>query len=254
MARGSVLVTTTLGLSENFSGAVVHQLRAHARPEALGVVHGRALAASHHAAPIERDHASYQFQDSLVCLSAGARRGERPHGRLAAAAQRFDDRALSVEGGSRGNVAYPRHEVADGATVAADFDRNDALPGRRHTDLGGQRHRDPVLVAEASKTGSRQDEGTVAPVVQLPQPSVEITANRLEARIGKQPGQLRDPAHAPGADRGRLTENRHQIHHSFARHERWLMGIDTRGQHHRVEWIFAGQDAGDLEAGGQHGR
>jgi len=29
------------------------------------------------------------------------------------------------------------------------------------------------------------------------------------------------------------------------------MGIDMRGQHHRVEWIFAGQDAGDLEAGGQ---
>jgi hypothetical protein len=39
------------------------------------------------------------------------------------------------------------------------------------------------------------------PLIQLAQSRIEIATNAGEARAGEQPHQLRNPAHAAGADR-----------------------------------------------------
>ena len=51
-----------------------------------------------------------------------------------------------------------------------------------------------------------QYQGIMSPLVELPQPCVEVSADRCEAGAGKEARQLRDAAYAAGADRRGLAE------------------------------------------------
>ena len=64
---------------------------------------------------------------------------------------------------------------------------------------------------EPAQPGGREHQRVVARRVELPQPRVEVAADRREPRPGKQPRELRDAPDAARADRRRAAQQRDEI-------------------------------------------
>ncbi len=230
---------------EQFRGALGDERRAHPGADAHGVAPRAGRARLQRLFAVERHHRRDQLQRVRP-----RRRRQRADRHLAAAAERDHERALGLERRRRRGIVNGVERVARAGVVRADLHGHDALARRGHAGLGGQAERDALRQAEAAEAGRGEHDCVEVAGVELAQARVEVAAQAREAREREQALDLRDPAHAAGAEPRRLAEHRdHRV-------DGGRLGEFRRGrrQHDGIERIFAGQRRGDREALGQDRR
>ena len=127
-----------------------------------------------------------------------------------------------------GLISFSRTGIA-----LSNFDCDDALPWRRHTEIDRQQRRDARAALQSSKSSRGQHECIIVAGVQFPQAGIQIAANRQERRRRREVHELGNPANAARADSRRFSE---RLPDSID----LLVSTLSGGQHDRVPRISRG--------------
>ena len=164
-------------------------------PSRAACASAASLLISDSAGAVERGHDGVQLE-----VAGLGRNRDAADGHLTPASKCRHQRAFGFERGTGvGSLTRATASRVD-VVAGANLDGDDALSRRRNASRPAAPPRCAIRIRADAGRLRQAPAGRIA-VVELAQPRVEIAADVLEARVRKQPFELRDAAHAAGADR-----------------------------------------------------